>query len=279
MRVCAITNVYNEAFNLPIWLRYYGRQLGLENCLVIDHGSDDGSTHDLGGANRLRIPRVSFDDNVRAEMISGIANSMLKLYDAVLYTDCDEILVADPRKYDSLHAFCARMEMPSATAVGLNVIHHLEREAPIDGRAPLMAQRRYVQFVSPMCKTLLVREPVNWGGGFHSSNFRPSFGDLYLFHLRWLDLGESLRRLAVTRRVRFADSTSGLHQRASFMDCIKNHEALATLPVRTEGFDFSPFLARFLESVRLSHTNRWFLEKEIRSPELYVVPEAFVEPF
>jgi len=38
---------YNESFYLKRWYRWYGSQLGIENCFVLDHGSDDGSTDDL----------------------------------------------------------------------------------------------------------------------------------------------------------------------------------------------------------------------------------------
>jgi len=124
MRVCAVTNVFNEAFNLPIWLRHYGAQVGIENCLVVDHGSNDGSTADLGGAGVIRLPRSPFNDHKRARMIAGLVGSLLPAYDAMLYSDCDELLVADPAKYANLVAFCEAFEGKAATAIGLNVIHH-----------------------------------------------------------------------------------------------------------------------------------------------------------
>jgi len=99
MKICAITNVFNEKLFLPKWLSYYGGQIGIENCLVIDDNTTDGSTDDLLGANRIRIPKAPFDDIRRANMISDIANGMLRSYDCVLYSDCDELLVADPRRF------------------------------------------------------------------------------------------------------------------------------------------------------------------------------------
>ena len=43
-RGAAVTFVYNESFNLPLWRRHYGAQLGTENLFIVDDGSDDGST-------------------------------------------------------------------------------------------------------------------------------------------------------------------------------------------------------------------------------------------
>jgi hypothetical protein len=40
--VAAIAMVFNEPVFLPIWLAYYGVELGYENLFVIDDGSNDG---------------------------------------------------------------------------------------------------------------------------------------------------------------------------------------------------------------------------------------------
>lgn len=58
---------------------------------------------------------------------------------------------------------------------------------------PVLEQRTLVQFVSPMCKPLLIRSPVSWGGGFHCCEHPPEFDDLYLFHLRHADMARACR--------------------------------------------------------------------------------------
>jgi glycosyltransferase involved in cell wall biosynthesis len=278
MRVCAITNVYNEAFNLPIWLDYYGSQIGIENCIIIDHGSTDGSTLDLKGAGIIRIPRVEFSDHLRAAAISGIANSMLRFYDAVLYCDCDEILVADPQKFANLVEFCAEMDGPATTAIGLNIVHHLRLEDPIEISTPVLKQRRYVQFVSPMCKTLLIKKPVTWGGGFHSSSHPPKFNNLYLFHLRWLDLGECLRRLSITRKVQFSDQIAGKHHRSEYMEFIKIFQQHSDRPIEQE-FILDSYIKEFLDGNSFNETKLFSTRKEIRSSNLYALPRYFSEVF
>src|SRR5580698_4543584 len=108
MNVCAITNVYNEQFNLPIWLRHYGKQVGIENCIVVDDGTDDGSTDDIGQANYIRVPRTTFDDVNQSDMISTLVAAMLRKYYAVIYSDADELLVAVPRRFSNLVDFCEK---------------------------------------------------------------------------------------------------------------------------------------------------------------------------
>ena len=48
MRVAALTMMHNETVWAPVWARHYAREVGAENCLVLDHGSTDGSTDGLG---------------------------------------------------------------------------------------------------------------------------------------------------------------------------------------------------------------------------------------
>jgi hypothetical protein len=274
MNVCAITNVYNENFNLPIWLRHYGKQVGIENCIVVDDGTDDGSTNDIGDANYIRVPRTTFDDVNRAEMISTLATAMLRKYDAVIYSDADELLVADPRRFSNLVDFCEKMSGPAVTAIGLNLLHNLNHESFLNGDMGILHQRSYVQFVSPMCKTLIVREPPSWGGGFHSSKFEPAFSDLYLFHLRYVDLGEALRRMNTTRGVVFAEASAGTHQRLSQPDLINLFLAPLALPISSE-FLFSDLATRFCSGIKFSHTGRFYYDGDFRSTSLFVVPDEF----
>ncbi len=72
MKIAALTFAYNELVNLPIWRRYYGQQFGEHNLFLIDHGSDDGSTDDLGDVNRIGLPHTPFDDAKKVMCLSVI---------------------------------------------------------------------------------------------------------------------------------------------------------------------------------------------------------------
>ncbi len=278
MRVCAMTNVFNERANLPIWLRHYGTQLGPENLVVLDHSSTDGSTRDVGAAGIVRLPRTPFDDPQRATLVSAFATGLLQFYDAVIYSDCDEMLVADPAEYGGLRDFAACMAGPAATAIGVNVKQNLAAEDALDFSRGVLAQRSLVQFVSPMCKTLLVKRPPSWGGGFHSSNFEPAFGGLYLFHLRDVDLATSLQRLAVTRHVEFANPQHGGHHRVTADAYVRRFLPVVTAPV-AEGWDFSADTQAFRDRAVHSHTDRWYIPEHWHGTMHVRIPERFRDVF
>ena len=273
MSVCVVTNVYNEAFHLPIWLRYYGVQVGIANCLVVDHGSDDGSTDDLHGAGRITLPRHVFDDDRRALFLSDLANSLLRMYDAVIYTDCDEFLVADPEHFASLPAFVAAMKAPAATAIGLNLVHRILTEPPIDAARAILPQRRHAQFAVSMCKTLVVRAPVRWGAGFHDSSHPPQFGGLYLFHLRWLDRDRTTKRMAITRAIDRVTLGHGLHQRMEDTQIDRRFTALSRRPVE-DGFAFDDLTDRFVAETRCAG-GLYHAPRDLRRDALAIVPARF----
>ena len=213
-RVAAVTMAYNEAEFLPVWARHYGAEVGAEHCYVVDHGSDDGSTgrEALGAVNVVRIPRSPHDDRRRAEFISKFSASLLLWYDCVLYTDSDEIVMADPAKYASLLDYCGRTDAPATNAIGFNVVQ-VEGEAALDGTQAAIPQRHWMHFSGAMCKPVLIRRPVTWVPGFHNADAPAHFDDLYLFHMRWADRAIALRRLARTRAQPWADAEAGWWQR------------------------------------------------------------------
>ena len=216
LKVAAITMIYNEPEYLPIWLKYYSSQLGYQNCFVLDHGSDDDCTRDISCGGVFHLPRTPQDENKRVDTISNIVNSLLNYYDVVIYSDVDEIIVPNPSVFGGIADFCASMSDPVITAVGLNVHHLVDVEPELDLSKPILLQRHWVRFVSPMCKPIITRVPIRWGRGFHSSNHPLVFGDIYLFHLRYFDLKIGLDRLNRTRvltRASEGDIRAAQHQR------------------------------------------------------------------
>jgi hypothetical protein len=61
-KIAIITMVYNESFNLPIWIKHYRRTAPNANLFVVDHSSDDGSTDNLSGVNKIALPRDKLDE-------------------------------------------------------------------------------------------------------------------------------------------------------------------------------------------------------------------------
>lgn len=232
MRVAALTMVYNEPVWAPVWARHYARQVGAENCLVLDHGSDDGSTDGLG-VRVERMRRSALDEEARAALVSDCVRELLRGYDAVVHSDADELVVAAPGRFADLRAYAAAAPVVSTT-VGLDLQHLPDEEPAFDPAVPVGLQRRWVRFSGAMCKPALVRAPVRWVPGFHGCDRPPVVGPLFLVHLRYADLGAGLRRLARTRGQAFASEATNPHQRVddgAFEGMVR---AIAGLP-RAEG--------------------------------------------
>ena len=248
MRVAALTMAYNEPLWAPVWARHYARQVGAEHCHLLDHGSSDGSTGGLG-VHVHRLARSPLDEELRAALVAEHARRLLQTYDAVVHSDVDELVFADPARHADLVAFAASTPHAVVTAIGLDLQHLPDEEAALDARRPLGGQRAWVRFSAAMCKPVFIRHPVRWRPGFHGCDAPPVFDRLHLVHLRYADLGHGLRRLARTRGQAFADPAANPHQRVPDGVFEAMVRAIATLPRRAATLDpghapLRPWLAR-----------------------------------
>lgn len=278
--------VYNEAVLLPVWLRHYAAQCGAQNCFVVDHGSTDGSTASdrVGNASILRIPRSPQDDPRRAAAISELCASLLRWYEAVVYTDVDELLLADPAEHRSLAAFASELAPDTVvTAAGLDIIHRPDTEAVLDWDRPVGGQRRWLRFSSAMCKPSLIRRPVSWAPGFHCIDAPPAFDRLFLFHLRYADLATGLQRLRGTRIQDWASPEAGAHQRMADADWEGMLRRMAGLPLVEAEDALRPSderLAFWLDQVRQSAETRrhdqYKIDLHLSGDQLWRLPDRFV---
>lgn len=280
-KIAIVTMVYNEPDFLPFWQRYYGREVGAQHCYIVDHGSTDGSTDQLGEFNRLRIPRSPMDESRRSGFISEFCSSLLKWYDFVAYCDVDEFLVADPARFSSLADFCAQTDLDVVTAFGFNVVHWLHHELPIDPARPILSQRRWVHPISSMSKPLLTRRPIDWPGGFHSWNGPARFDGLFNFHMAYMDLDIALRRQAKRRSVEWAQHWSAAHHLDQDDTIVQRMEAASQMP-KVENITLDSnctSLRRFINRIRLSQHGRdsdpYKTEMNIWGASLWQIPERF----
>jgi hypothetical protein len=202
-RVAAFTMANNEAAMLPRWVDYYGRSLGLDNLLVIDDNSTDGSTQGLP-CTVQHLPAPPWKQRwgpTRRQLANNLARAYLAVYDAVLFTDVDEFLVPDPARYDGLLDYVARHPDREVLAgVGLNMLHAPEVEGPLDPARPVLSQRRFVKFAPNMSKPSIKRVANMWMPGFHGIKGPFSIDrDLWLLHLKYFDV-EHTRAVAHERQ-------------------------------------------------------------------------------
>ncbi len=184
MRLAVITMVHNEAFFLPLWYRHYGSQLGPDNLYVIDHGSTDGSVSESYG-NRIRIARDKFDDASRAVMVADLHKSLLRFYDAVIYTDVDEIIIPRSSRYAGLVDYAERRSVAVPRCCGVNVVPQSPAAPELDLSLFLLPQRPVAFPTHWYCKPLLASQPMEWAPGFHDCKAPAATDpDLFLFHMK-----------------------------------------------------------------------------------------------
>lgn len=190
-RVVVMTMVRDEGPMLARWVRHYAGQVGMENLVVLDDGSTDGSTDDLPcTVHRLPpLPGGRDYESTRMELASGLARGLLAVYDVVVFVDGDEFLIADPARYDSLLDLLAtRADREVLAPMALNVVHHLDVEGALDPDAPVLGQRQFAKFVPLMCKPAVKRVPAQWR--FATHGIMAPFAvdpDLFLVHLKFFD--------------------------------------------------------------------------------------------
>jgi hypothetical protein len=265
VRTAAVTFVYNEFFNLPIWIRYFGANFGEKNLFVVDLGTSDGSTDNLGDVNKISLPRETFDEYQKTGFITSLCKGLLLYYDTVVYTDADEIVVADPSIYPTLRDYVERREFDYTSCVGLNMLHMITMEDPLDPTQPILAQRRYALFASAQCKPLVTRVPLNWAPGFHCSDRAPQIDpNLFVFHNKMIDYTLAMKRHKISRTASYSERTveagMGAHSRYSnerfvrecFLDPLN-------LLIRdgTKPFDFSQEIALINTGVSESGGLHW----------------------
>ena len=95
----AFTLVQNDMVILKLWCSYYSKYF--EKLYVIGNDTKDGYG-DLKGLKQefnINYERIPFAGN-SDETLSIVKNKqkeLLKEYEWVLYSDCDEFIVADPK--------------------------------------------------------------------------------------------------------------------------------------------------------------------------------------
>jgi hypothetical protein len=283
--IAAVTMVFNEPEYLPIWIRHYGAHVGEENCYIIDHGSDDGSTADVGSCNLLRIPRSPYDPILQSTFAAKFCSALLCWYGRVLFADVDEIVLPDPQIAKTLTEYALRPLPDIVSAIGLNILHRPDVEAEIDLGRRITEQRPYVFACSPMCKPILIGRDVRWAGGSHSADAPVAFDHLYMFHLRWFDFAGGLRRIAKTRAMEWAHHQSGGHQRVTDAVFATQLRGFAALPC-VDDCDFTPdsepmasFLKAVLDSQAGRETDSYRIDLSIWWSKLWRIPPRFVGLF
>jgi hypothetical protein len=188
--LAVITMVRDEGPMIRRWVDYYAGQVGAEHLVVIDDNSADGSTDDLP-CPVLRIPHLrkqGFEPG-RMALLAGISAGLLEAYDAVMFCDADEFVVAEPRVHESLrHFVAARPDREAVGVLGLNVVHDVPNEERLRDDEPILGQRRLAKFLPLMCKPSMKWKPAAWMHGSHGIQCPYQVdSELFMFHMKFAD--------------------------------------------------------------------------------------------
>lgn len=195
---CAIfAMVQNEPVFLPLWLTYYGRFFDGDDMFIFDHRTSDDSVDKAAEQFHFRRFRLdypfSFDHQWFQFVAENVQHKLLADYEYVIFTDIDEILMVNPKKYKGLGDYIHRVSDDFVQCVGYELIHMKKKEHPIKLDKPVLSQRKYWYRNKMYDKTLLSRKPLHWKIGFHGIDqpIPRKDEDFYLIHLHKLDFDMS----------------------------------------------------------------------------------------
>ena len=202
MHSAAFTLVQNDMVILELWLKYYSKYF--DDLYVIGIGTKDeyGELQTLRKKYNFEFERVNYAGNsdYTLPLCKDKQKKLLENHDWVLYSDCDEFIVADPTKYKDLKDFVEKCDKDKVPCEGFNILH-VEGESPIDFSQPYLSQRKYWAKDMDYNKCLLSKVPLNWNVGCHKEmdvddSVSKAYANtgLFLLHLKYADLNPRSNR-------------------------------------------------------------------------------------
>jgi len=190
------TIVFNDMVILELWLKYYSRWF--DHLVVIGSGTKDmykGEIKLLQKRYGFEFAPIPFNDSI-GELLTMVKDKqveLLKDHKWVLYTNCDEYLITDPKRYKDLKELMNKTWKKYVHCEAFDV-YQADDEDPIDYSKPYLKQRKYWFKNKSYNKVILSRVELDWSNGCHRPNFITSEESrelknvgLYLVHLKYSD--------------------------------------------------------------------------------------------
>lgn len=254
-KISVVTDAVSDEHFFPLWLHYYGSRFGTENLFVITYRGRGThfKAYDLGGV--IELPR-EYDDALRAKFMSNFVTTLLTTYDGVVRVDTDEFLVPQGGASVDLKAFLDDFRGQYISARGFDLIAGKEEQSLDLASSILIDQRKYAYGNTPLNKICFTRTPVSWTAGFHSSTLFPVFADLYLFHLKFVDIDLQLKWRAVMTGALDPNSSNIDHLRHYYR---QDYEALSKY---RSGILGRPVMDGYDGLRRQEHTQKYLSETQ-----------------
>lgn len=189
---------FNDLVILDVWLKYYSKHF--DKLVVINDQTKDIYLPEIEKRKKqYNLEFIRGEEMMNVERannkIEQVQSELLKDYEWVLFTNCDEIVVPDPK-----YTFDRLIEEKNQDYISCEAYEVIEvGESPIDFTQALLKQRTYWLKNPSMNKTLLSRIPLKWREGQHSllgteAEDSKEIADtgLYLIHLRHFNLSSEL---------------------------------------------------------------------------------------
>lgn len=293
MATAFVTMVYDDAFFLDIWVKYYSRFTDRRNLYVITHGPQDYAHDIAAGCNIIemhrRAPYRAMDSD-RFQMVNHFCSGLNFMFDWVVYNDVDELLVLDPDVGPDPVAYIEALDTRQQviSGLGVEVLHRVDLESDYDPSRPILSQRKFMRINAWYCKPCLTSIPLRWGPDGHGSEhgtYRLS-DDLYLFHLKWFDqkFHTDRHQDRLDMRGTNDDGSDLVFGAGSWgwskfeYQRISNDYLRFTIEEKGKGFDFSEERRRlkesFVEGKTGFYSTDWFVGGDLR-----VLPERFIGLF
>jgi hypothetical protein len=179
---------------LPIWLRYYVKEVGAEHLWVLDHNTVDGSTAPEKIPAGVHLRKLYGE---AAWMPHYFLNRQVELhqqrlfragYKCVLFTEIDEIVVPDPAVYPGglkeyfkvfINMSSPIGQKPAIAVNGHHLSHAYTEEPEINISKPILQQRKYWFQQGLFSKPLLSKVPLRYNLGHHEA--RTQNGEVFNF--------------------------------------------------------------------------------------------------
>lgn len=224
-RCACFTIVRDEPFYLPRWHKHYTRAFDNGDLHLLHHVTSEAEEADgefakaiALFANVSRLVNADFDPAWLREVVTEKLSSLLEQYEAVLFAEVDELLVAPLllngggglRAYiDRFLDSCDESGMPlkSIRCVGYELHHEFPREPALDVCRPIAPQRGRWHRNALYDKALLTRAPLHWSIGFHTCEEAVAQDEagLVLVHLHKVDFQMYVERHQARAKFKHSD--------------------------------------------------------------------------
>ena len=172
--IAILTMVYDDDIYLRIWLAYWERFVPRSNLYVLIHADYEHHEEMAKGCNTIRIARPPMNKDFEAnrwKMLSDLASGLTYMFDRVIYTDVDELIVLDPVRGNNPVDHILEQPDPVISPYGLDVVDPAELDLPGIGlERPILSQRVFIASSAPYSKPCIISGPTIWGTGGQESS-------------------------------------------------------------------------------------------------------------